>query len=134
MEENLPNCINEISQTDWEKTPESVKRLVENLIGRMESIEQQYEALRAENQLLKEQVKQNSKNSSKPPSQDLGKGFKAKQNQEGKKKPGAQPGHEGHERELYPIEQCQRIEDHYPEHCIEWAVPSIPSNDPADAG
>ena len=94
MEENLPNCINEISQTDWEKTPESVKRLVENLIGRMESIEQQYEALRAENQLLKEQVKQNSKNSSKPPSQDLGKGFKAKQKQEGKKKPGAQSGHE----------------------------------------
>lgn len=123
MEENLPNCINEISQTDWEKTPESVKRLVKNLIGRMESIEQQYEALRAENQLLKEQVKQNSKNSSKPPSQDLGKGFKAKQKQEGKKKPGAQPGHEGHERELYPIEQCQSVKDHYPEHCIECGAP-----------
>lgn len=126
MEENSPNSINEISQADWGKTPESVKRLVANLIGqieqlvnRIEPLERQYEELKAENQLLKEQIKQNSKNSSKPPSQDMGKGFKPKPKQAGKKKPGAQPGHEGHERRLYPIEQCQSIKDYYPDTCIE---------------
>ncbi|XGV96675.1 MAG: IS66 family transposase [Leptolyngbya sp. BL-A-14] len=119
MSENLPQSISEISQTDWAKTPESVKQLVANLVGRMESIERQYEELKAENQLLKEQIKQNSKNSSKPPSQDLGKGFKAKEQQGNKKKPGAQPGHAGHERPLYPSEHCQSVKEHYPEHCME---------------
>ncbi|NJO41710.1 MAG: hypothetical protein HC865_14025 [Cyanobacteria bacterium RU_5_0] len=85
----------------------------------MESIEGQYEEIKAENQLLKEQVKQNSKNSSKPLSQDLGKGFKAKEKKEGKKKRGAQPGHEGHERRLYPIAQCQSVKEYYPDRCIQ---------------
>jgi transposase len=88
-------------------------------VSRIEPLEQQYEALKAENQLLKEQIQQNSKNSSKPPSQDMGKGFKAKPKQEGKQKPGAQPGHEEHERRLYAIEQCQSVEDYYPDTCIE---------------
>lgn len=130
MEENPANSISELSQAEWEKTPENVKRLVANLIGqieqltgRIEPLEQQYEALKAENQLLKEQVKQNSKNCSKPPSQDVGKGFKPKHKQEGKKKPGAQPGHEGHERWLYPIEQCQSVKDYYPDTCIECGEP-----------
>lgn len=118
MEEKPLNLIEEISQADWEKTPESVKRLVKNWIGRIEQLEQQYEELKAQNQLLKEQVKQNSKNSSKPPSQDVSKGFKVKEKQESGKKRGAQPGHEGHERPLYPIEQCQSIENHYPNECF----------------
>jgi transposase len=129
MEERQPIAIAEISPEDWAATPESVKRLVENfmvqieplaeLVNRIETLEQQQEALKAENELLKEQVKQNSKNSSKPPSQDIDKGFKPKSKQPGKRKPGAQPGHEGHERGLYPIEQCQSVENHYPERCIE---------------
>lgn len=123
MEENSPNSIEEISQADWEKTPESVKRLVANLVRRVEQLERQYEDLKGENQLLKEQVKQNSKNSSKPPSQDMGKGFKPKKKKQGNKKPGAQPGHEGHDRPLYSIEQCQSVEDHYPSECIYCSEP-----------
>lgn len=129
MDEKQPNSIAGISPEDWAATPESVKRLVGNLMGqierltelvsRVETLEQQQEALKSENQLLKEQVKQNSKNSSKPPSQDMGKGFKAKPKETAKRKPGAQSGHEGHERRLYPIEQCQSVENHYPERCIE---------------
>jgi hypothetical protein len=125
MEQSSPNPVNEISQSDWEQTPESVKRLVANMLeqieqlsSRMELLERQSEALNAENQLLKEQVEQNSQNSSKPPSQDVAKGFKRKQPQpEGKKKRGAQVGHEGHAGRLYPIEQCQRVEDYYPPSC-----------------
>lgn len=129
MEEKQPISVVDISPEDWAATPESVKHLVTNwmgqleqigeLVNRVETLEREQEALKAENQLLKEQVKQNSKNSSKPPSQDMGKGFKPKPKEAGKRKPGAQPGHEGHERRLYPIEQCQSIENHYPERCIE---------------
>jgi len=118
MEENSPSSIEEVSQADWEKTPESVKRLVRSLIGRIKQLERQYEELKAENQLLREQVKQNSKNSSNPPSQDMSKGFKPKEQKKSGKKRGAQPGHEGQERPLYPIEQCQRVEEHYPDECI----------------
>lgn len=118
MDEHPPSPINESSQSDWDKTPESVKRLVATLIGRIEQSERQYEELKAENQLLLEQLKQNSKNSSKPPSQDISKGCKTKEKKREKKKPGAQPGHEGHHRFLYPIEQCQSVEDHYASECI----------------
>lgn len=126
MESKLPNLMNEISQSDWEKTPESVKRLVVNMLeqieqlsNRIELLEQQSEALTAQNQLLKEQVEQNSQNSSKPPSQDGAKGFKHKPSpSEGKKKRGAQSGHEGHRGTMYPIEQCQSVEDYYPSTCV----------------
>ena len=132
MEQHSPEAGAEISQSDWEKTPESVQRLVMHLLERNEqlgkrvdALEQQYEALKAENQLLKEQLQLDSKNSSKPPSQDRGKGFKSKEKPPGKKQRGGQPGHEGHERRLYPIEQCQVVEEHYPESCIECGAPLL---------
>ena len=92
---------------------------IEQSVGRIEHLEQQYEELKAENQLLREQVKQTSKNSSKPPSQDVSKGFKVKGKQESGKQRGAQLGHKGHERRLYPIEQCQSVEEHYPDECLQ---------------
>jgi transposase len=122
MSKNEPHSINEISPEDWNKTPESVKRLMTNLMEQMgrriEALEEQSAALKAENQILKEQLKRNSKNSSRPPSQDIAKGFKAKPKTEGKKKRGGQAGHEGHERRLHPIEQCQSVQDYYPQRCI----------------
>lgn len=128
MVENLPPDINQISSEDWQQTPENVKRLVMHLleqmgqvgglVERIEQLERQYEEVKSENQLLKEQLQLNSKNSSKPPSQDRGKGFQAKEKQPGKKKPGGQPAHEGHQRRLYPIEQCELVEEHYPDACI----------------
>lgn len=118
MSQNVPNPLDEIKEADWAQTPESVKRLVRSWLERIEQLEQQYEELKAENALLREQVQQNSQNSSKPPSQDVSKGFKAKEKKP-KGKRGAQFGHEGHEQKLYPVEQCQQVEDYYPERCIE---------------
>ncbi len=43
MEENLPNLIDEIGIADWEKTPESVKRLVANLIGQLMHLVRRFE-------------------------------------------------------------------------------------------
>jgi transposase len=106
-----------IDPRDWEKTPSSVKGLLEEGFKRIKELEEQIEFLVGEQKLLREQMLRNSKNSSQPPSQDPAKGFKPKEKEKKGKKRGAQPGHQGHERKLYPPEQCQRIENHYPSTC-----------------
>lgn len=68
----------------------------------------------SENQLLREQINRTSTNSSQPPSQEPPKGFKTSPKRQSGKKRGGQPGHEGHERPLYPIEQCDSVTDYYP--------------------
>lgn len=118
MTEPPPPAINEVSGPDWEKTPESVKHLVSQLMLRIEDLERGLEALRQENELLKERLKGNSQNSSRPPSEDkYKKGFKAKAKETSERKRGGQPGHEGKSQPLYPPEECERIEEHYPEVC-----------------
>jgi len=112
MEEPPPIVPTEIAEADWEKTPESVKKLVTVLVERIARIE-------SGQQHLQEQVKRNSRNSSQPPSQDMPRGFKAKPKQKSGKPRGGQVGNEGHQQELYPPEQCEAIEDHYPSHCCE---------------
>lgn len=112
MEEQPPIFLSEISEADWEKTPESVKKLIAGLVERMARLEEGQ-------QHLQEQVKRNSKNSSQPPSQDVAKGFKAKPKEKSSKPRGGQVGHTGHQQELYPPEQCEEIKEHYPSHCCE---------------
>jgi len=73
------------------------------------------QALKAEIKELKEKLNTNSSNSSKPPSQDP---FR----EPGTKKPkgrsqGAQKGHQGHSRQLIPIEQVQTQHDLKPDVC-----------------
>ncbi len=110
MENQLPNFLAEIPDADWEKTPESVKRLVVQLLERIAALEERQ-------QHLEEQLQQNSKNSSQPPSQDAPQGVNPKPKQQGKKSRGGQPGHEGHQQKLYVPEECAAIEEHYPSHC-----------------
>lgn len=103
MSETVPPSIEQISDSDWAQTPDSVKRY---LLGRIEQLERQYEELKAENAMLREQLGRNSQNSSKPPSQDQGKGFKPKEKKEKGKARGAQFGYTGHEAKFYPLEAC----------------------------
>jgi hypothetical protein len=49
----------------------------------------------------------------------MGKGFKPKPKSDGRKRRGAQFGHEGHHQFWYPSEVCGSVEEHYPSHCIE---------------
>jgi transposase len=102
----------QISEADWEATPASVKKLVEAL---MEEVAQ----LKIQVAVLEEKLGKNSKNSSKAPSGDgpeVKKG-KEEKKEEGKKKRGGQVGHRGETRELYPLEACQEVIDHYPQAC-----------------
>ena len=136
-----------VSKTDWDNTPIPVQELVVNLLGRVERVEQQVQslhqeqqqlraenqalraenqqlreenqALRAENQQVREQLGRNSQNSSQPPSQDMARKAKTKSKPKSGKQRGGQPGHEGHQQRLYPVEQCEVVKDYYPEHCIE---------------
>jgi hypothetical protein len=123
MNAPVPPLIAEVSEAEWTQTPESVKRSVQSLIERVEGLERQNQELTkqiaTEVATLREQVQRSSQNSSQPPSQDMGKGFKAKavKKSSGKRR-GAQFGHEGHEPPLYAVETCERVETYYPEHCI----------------
>jgi transposase len=108
MENQVPNFLAEISDADWEKTPESVRKLVGQLVERIRALEERQ-------QQLEEQLQQNSKNSSQPPSQDVAQGFKPKA--QGQKRRGGQAGHAGHSQKLYAPEACAGIEEHYPSHC-----------------
>ena len=55
--------------------PESVLKLIEELVRRMDAIEQKMTQLQTENELLKEQLARTSANSSQPPSKNP-QGFK----------------------------------------------------------
>lgn len=65
---------------------------------------------------LEEQLKLNSKNSSKPPSSDPPSSPKPKPRR-GKRKRGAQRGHKGSKRELLPPDQVKHFREHVPPHC-----------------
>ena len=84
---------------------------------RLASLEQEVSALRAENERLREQMRRSSRNSSQPPSGDApGTPPRWRREPSGKAR-GGQPGHEGHQRELYPVERCRRVTDHRPSAC-----------------
>lgn len=117
MEEPIPKSSEQISDADWAKTPVSVRQLIEALGKRVEQLEQELEKLQGENQLLQEQGKRNSQNSSIPPSQEQRKGFKPKPKTKSGKQRGGQPGHEGHDRPLYPSIWCESVTGHDPAAC-----------------
>src|SRR5204862_1180980 len=66
---------------------------------------------------LEQRLKRDSSNSSLPPSHDppwLGKRGRSR----GKgRKQGAQPGHVGHGRSLFPMERVTEVVDHWPQRC-----------------
>ena len=92
------------------------------LEARIAFLEAENEALRIENRQLKariveleEKLNTNSNNSSKPPSQDP---FRPQRSSEPTgKKPGGQPGHSGHARQMYPVEQVFKVVDLKPDAC-----------------
>ena len=62
MEQERPSYLEIVSQEDWEKTPASVKKLVESMAGGMEKLERQVTELLEVQQHLSEKVNQTSLN------------------------------------------------------------------------
>ena len=78
------------------------------------------QVLEAQVEELKRRLGMDSHNSSKPPSSDGPETEARKRKGGGKRKPGGQTGHEGHHRELLPVEQVDQVTAVKPcacEHC-----------------
>jgi transposase len=100
----------ELSTVDWEGTPIAVQQLVLALLA-------ENQELKARLSVIEEQIKQNSQNSSKPPSKD---GFGAKpkvKKAKGEKARGGQLGHPGHERNFQELTAESEIHEYIPSSC-----------------
>lgn len=106
-----------IEADDWDKTPVSVRKLVVQLGLKIEQLEQHLKELQVDNQQLNEKANRNSQNSHSPPASDLVNFQNTKKKKKTRKKRGGQPGHPGHSRSLYPVEECERVTDYYPQTC-----------------
>ena len=92
----------------------------EALAAQVLALNGQVLALNAQVEELKRRLDMTSHNSSKPPSSDGPDVRAPKKGRRGKRRPGGQPGHEGHHRELLPVEQVDRLIGVKPsacEHC-----------------
>lgn len=113
-----------IPESEWDATPASVKALVEYLVGevthvneQLNQISKQLSPLAERLSELEEQLSKNSKNSSKPPSSEgFWKSIKPKKNRSQRQR-GGQTGHPGQSRDLYPLERCDEVIEHYPHRC-----------------
>lgn len=80
---------------------------------------------------LEERLAQNSRNSHRPSSTDPP-GTTGKPKPPTGRRPGGQPGHEGKNRGLLPIEKVDRVVHHYPENCEECGL-SLPQQAAPDS-
>lgn len=127
MEKTTSELMAAISPEEWAQVPASVLNLIEELVRRMNLLEQEVAALRTENEALKEQLAKTSANSSLPPSKNP-QGFKPNRKESTGKKRGGQVGHQGHERKLYPLEMCQEVILHYPKQCSKCGTEVVANN------
>lgn len=98
-EQYLPKDV-EITQQDWDNTPENIQELILSLIRRLEASEAKLNA--------------NSSNSNKPPSSDTPfKNPKPKTDSK-KSKSGARKGHKGHRQMLH---EPTEVQDVHPQQC-----------------
>jgi transposase len=98
---------------------EEVIQLREALAAALARIAQ----LEKENGELRARLGQNSGNSSKPPSSDMGGRKRRPPMEPGGRKRGGQPGHEGKAREVVPAEQVDEVVDRDPEVCAICGAP-----------
>jgi hypothetical protein len=115
--ELLTSSNSKIPPEDWALTPPTVQRTMLQILDRVAALEEELSSLRIENERLREQTKRSSRNSLQPPSSDTPNAPPRNKRESSGKKRGAQPGHEGHQRKLYPPEECRSVNDHRPTEC-----------------
>jgi transposase len=118
MEAERLTCAHpEIAPEDWQRIPPSVQQVILHVLERVIVLEQEVRRLRAENERRREQTRRSSRNSSQPPSGDAPSTPPRRRREPSGKARGGQPGHRGHQRKLYPVEQCRTVTDHRPREC-----------------
>jgi transposase len=98
----------------WGRIPLDIQAAIWAVV---ESYERRMAALAAEVAELKEQLGQNSQNSSWPPATDSPAVKRKPPREPSGRKRGAQPGHRRYERTLLPLEQVQEVSVCRPTHC-----------------
>lgn len=101
---------------DWHLTPESVRQYVLYLEQALHNLQKQVDEYGRRIEKLEVRTRQNSQNSSRPPSSDspFTRAARKKKNDKGKRKRGAQKGHKGHSQQMLEPTQEQRLR---PERC-----------------
>ncbi|HEX8538305.1 MAG TPA: IS66 family transposase, partial [Cystobacter sp.] len=89
---------------------------IAQLEGELAEVKQQLAKALATIAELRAQLGQNSRNSNKPPSSD-GPGVKRERKGPTGRKPGGQPGHKGHRRELLPPQKVDEVVAVHPQGC-----------------
>jgi transposase len=105
------NTTPPVSPELWEQTPLAVREYIRTLEARVAALE-------ATVQQLLERLRQDSHNSSRPPSSDPPQAMKQRPHRvpSGRKR-GGQPGHPGQTRTLVPIEDVDTVIPVKPQHC-----------------
>jgi transposase len=109
----------------WERTPSEAQAYIRALDTRVvalaatvQSLAAAVQQLEATVQQLREQLQQDSRTSSRPPSSDPSQALSRRPRRvPSGRRPGAQPGHEGHTRALMPVEQVDVVIPLKPERC-----------------
>jgi transposase len=102
-----------VDRAEAEAIYDAGRELVVEVLLRMDRRIQQLEA-RVEK--LERELTKSSRNSSRPPSSDPPSAPPRSKDPTGRKR-GAQPGHEGHGRELLPACAVDELIEHWPERC-----------------
>ena len=97
-----------LSPDIWERTPPEVQAYIRALELRLSALEARVQALQQENRALQERLKQNSRNSSRPPSSDPPQSPRPPRPRSGRRR-GGQPGHPGYTRPLIPVEEVDEV-------------------------
>ena len=95
------------------------ERTVAELKAENEELRLALREVLARNKELERQLGLNSQNSSKPPSTDDERARKKRRRRKSGRRPGGQPGHEGHCRELLPEEKVDHFLSYFPTACDE---------------
>jgi transposase len=102
----------------WEQIPAAVQSYIRALEARVTALETAVQRLEATVQHLTERVQQDSRTSSRPPSSDPPQALAKRPRREPTgRRPGGQPGHEGHTRALVPLAEVDVVVPVKPERC-----------------
>ena len=118
------NTERPFSQALWEQTSAAVQDYIRGLEARVMALESAVRHLEATVQQVTEQLRQDSRTSSRPPSSDPPQAIgKRPRRQPSGRRPGGQPGHEGQTRALLPVEEVDVIIPVKPTRCLRCQQP-----------